>query len=350
MSITSSFVFATCNIGSEASLKAEVARQHGPLLTPAFMRPQLITWKSRDPLTAAFDLKSVFARVSGLSLGLCKTTDEIARAASTAFGASSFHLHVFPREVPEEGLADEAWTRMDSLREQIIPSLRAAGLEVHDPRKPKDGEWVMDLVFETDTDHCLAGLHRHWPTRHPLPGGLSRAALPAESPSRAFLKIEQALAWQNLDADDALTGTTALELGCAPGGGTYALLRRGVSVIGVDTGPMNEVVTSYAGPSGARFTHLPVSVGALANHPLPDRIDMLLSDMNLAPPVILKYVEAVQKRVRAKTLIITLKLNDREMESRLPEFIAHFARFAPGPVRATQLQANRREVCLFSRA
>ena len=350
MSAASTFVFATCNIGSEVSLKAEVARLHGPLLTPAFMRPQLITWKCRDPLTAAFDLKSVFARVSGLSLGLCKTTEEVARAASTAFGASVFHLHCFPREVPEEGVTDETWKRMDALRDAITSSLQAAGLEVHEPRKPKDGEWVLNLIFETENDHCLAGVHRHWPTRHPLPGGLSRAALPPESPSRAFLKIEQALAWQSLDDEDALAGTTALELGCAPGGGTYALLRRGVSVTGIDTATMGELVKNFTGPSGACFTHLPVSVGALVRHPLPGRIDLLLSDINLAPPVILKYVETVQKRVRAKTVIITLKLNDREMETRLPEFIAHFSRFAPGPVRATQLQANRREVCLFSKA
>lgn len=350
MSAASPFAFATCNIGSEPSLKAEVARLHGAQLTPAFMRPQLITWKSLDPLTAAFDLKSVFARVSGLSLGLCKTTDDIARAASSAFGATAFHPHCFPREIPEDGVTDDTWARMDSLRDSISPALQAIGLKVHEHRKPKDGEWVLDLIFESDTDHCLAGVHRHWPTRHPLPGGLSRAVLPSESPSRAFLKIEQALAWQGLDEAGTLEGRTALELGCAPGGGTYALLRRGVSVVGVDTGAMSEVVTKFAGPAGARFTHLPVSVGALASHPLPDRIDLLLSDMNLAPPVILKYVEAVQKRVRARMLIVTLKLNDREMESRLPEFLVHFARFAPGPVRATQLQANRREVCLFARS
>lgn len=350
MPTASSFIFAGCNAGAEVSLKAEITRLHGGMLTPAFMRPQLITWKSREPLTAAFDLKSVFARVSGLSLGLCKTADDITKAAAAALGPKPFHLHVFPREVPEEGVTNEVWSRMDALREAIASSLKAGGLDLHESRRPRDGEWVLDLIFEPDKDHCLAGMHRHWPTRHPLPGGLARTTLPPESPSRAFLKIEQTLAWRSLDDEGMLAGSTALELGCAPGGGTYALLRRGVSVTGVDTGAMDAMVMSFAGPSDARFTHLPVAVGALAGHPLPDRIDLLLSDMNLAPPVILKYVEAVQKRVRATTLIVTLKLNDRAMESRLPEFISHFARFAPGPVRATQLQANRREVCLFARA
>lgn len=350
MPASSSFIFATCNAGSEASLKAEVARTHGPLLTPAFMRPQLVTWKSNRPLTAAFDLKSVFARVSGLSLGLCKSTDDITRAAAPAMAVKPFHLHVFPREVPEEGVSVEQWNRLNALRVEVATALTAAGLQLHATRSPDDGEWVLNLIVEPDKDHCLAGIHRHWPTRHPSPGALSHVVLPPESPSRAFLKIEQALEWRSLDAEGALAGLTALELGCSPGGGTYALLRHGVNVIGIDTGAMDARVINFTGPSNARLTHLPIAAGDLAAHPLPRRIDLLLSDMNLAPPVVLNYVEAVQKRVRAKKLIITLKLNDPGMEARLPEFLAHFSRFAPGPVRATQLQANRREVCLFASA
>lgn len=256
------------------------------------------------------------------------------------------------------------------LHDQIAPTLLSSGLKVLVPRtamgdsgfnpglnrpeklrasnQPKDGDWVLDLIFEADGGHCLAGIHRHWPTRHRLPGALPRIALPPESPSRAFLKIEQALAWQGLDAPEALAGLTALELGCAPGGGTYALLRRGVNVIGVDTGEMSPLVGGFTGPHGASFTHLRMAAGALADQPLP-KIDLLISDMNLAPPLVLKYVEAAQRRMRARSLIVTLKLNDRAMESRLHEFLAQFARFAPGPVRATQLQANRREVCLSAR-
>lgn len=349
MSLSSSFVFATCNTGSEPSLKAEVLRLHGVALTPAFMRPGLVTWKSREPLSPSFDLKSAFARVSGLSLGLCKSDDDVVSAARSAFGASPFHLHVFPQAVAEEGVTTQQWQRVDDRQAQALRALSAAGLHTHEHQTPRDGEWVLDLILEDENNHCLAGVHRHWKSaRHPLPGALPRVTLPADSPSRAFLKIEQALAWQGLDTDGALSGLTALELGCAPGGGTYALLRRGVNVIGLDTGAMAEQVARFTGPTGARLTHLPIAVGALDSQSLP-RIDLLVSDMNLAPPVVLKYVETVQRRVRAKMVLITLKLNERSFEAHLPEYLAHFARFAPGPVRATQLQANRREVCLFSR-
>jgi len=350
MPVASSFVFATCNAGSESAVKAEVARAHGPLLTPAFMRPGLITWKSREPLDAAFDLGSTFARVSGLSLGISKSTDHLVGLAAGAFGARSFHLHAFPRDVPEEGVGDETWSRIDSSRDRISAEMIQAGLHLHEPRRPGAGEWVLDAIVEPDTGHCLAGVHRHQAARHPLAGALPRIALPPESPSRAFLKIEQALAWQNLDAEGALAGLHALELGCAPGGGTYALLRRGVSVTGVDTGAMSPLLAAFTGPGGARFTHLPVPAGALGDHPLPKQTAILVSDMNLAPPAVLKYVEAAQRRVRARILIVTIKLNDRVMESRLPEYLSSFARFAPGPARAVQLQAHRREVCFFSRS
>lgn len=341
-----SFVFATCNAGSEPALKAEVARTHGGTLTPAFMRPGLITWKSRALLPRDFDFNSVFARVSGISLGLCKSSGDLAQSTLQALGGASFHLHVFPREVSEEGVSDETWQTIDATRERLVTALRAEGLSLFDPRPPTAGEWVIDVITEPASENLFAGLHRHNAARHPLPGALPRIVLHADAPSRAYLKIEQALAWRGIHSD-ALRGLTALELGSAPGGGSLALLQRGMNVIGVDTGEMDARVTAFHGENGARFTHLRTTAGSLAEHPLP-RIDLLLSDMNLAPPAVLKYVEAIQRRVRAKMVLVTLKLNDRTMESQLPGFIAHFERFAPGRVFTTQLQANRREVCLFS--
>ena len=342
----SSFAFATCNAGSESALKAEVARTHGSALTPAFMRPGLITWKSRQPLPRDFDLRSVFARVAGVSLGLCKNVDELAAKARAALGAASFHLHVFPREVSEEGVSEERWQQIDATRAQISAALQDGGLHLITAPTPTAGEWVLDLITESANSNLFAGLHRHDAHHHPLPGALPRIALPADAPSRAYLKIEQALAWRGIP-HDTLRGLTALELGSAPGGGSLALLHRGMNVIGADTGEMDSRVIDFRGANGAHFTHLRASAGSLAASPLP-RIDLLLSDMNLAPPAVLKYVETLQRRVRAKIVLVTLKLNDRAMESQLPGFIAHFQRLAPGPVFATQLPANRREVCLFS--
>src|SRR6187431_2012324 len=101
MDISSPFIFATCRAGSEAVMKEDVASRHGKLLRPAFMRPQFITWKCDDLLGGSFNLDSIYARVSGLSLGMCRTPEELVQKLDK-FAGATFHLHVFPRETPED--------------------------------------------------------------------------------------------------------------------------------------------------------------------------------------------------------------------------------------------------------
>ena len=50
--------------------------------------------------------------------------------------------------------------------------------------------------------------------------------MPAEAPSRAYAKIEEAIAWAQLPVR---AGDVALEIGAAPGGAVMALARRGVA-------------------------------------------------------------------------------------------------------------------------
>lgn len=349
MPLTSPFIFTTCNVGSEASLKAEVFRSHGKVLTPAFMRPGLITWKSKIELPTDFDLRSVFARTSGFSHGLGKTIDDIASLAQK-LGTSPLHLHTFPRIPPEDEFAALDRARIDSLQDSVSTALAEKNVAIHPPMNPALGDWILDLIVEPDSEQCLVGIHQHDHDKHTSPGGLPPIDQPPEAPSRAYLKMEQALAWQGITQERSLSGLTALELGCAPGGASYSLLKRGIRVFGVDTGAMDDRVLNFQGTDGPAFTHLRTTAGAISSHSLPQKIDMLVSDMNLAPPIVLKYVEALQRRIRAKILIVTLKLNDRSLEEKIPLYLKHFAQFAPGPISATQLAANRREICLFSRA
>jgi len=70
--------------------------------------------------------------------------------------------------------------------------------------------------------------------------------------------------------------------------------------------------------------------------------------MNLAPPAVLRYLERLQPRVRAKHWIITLKLNDAAMVSRPPDFRERIERIAVKPVRIVQLPASRQEVTVIA--
>lgn len=241
------FVFATCRQGAEAALKHEVASLHGGRLRPAFMRPQLITWKADEEIPTGFDLGSVFARVSGVSLGGVDSDAQIVDKAKMVASDRALHLHVFPRETHEDGLSVDDWRRIDERRAAIANALSDAGAELApSENKPAEGDIILDVIIEAGSERSLVGAHRHCLGKHPLPGALARLQLPAEAPSRAWLKLEQALVWAEWDLKSKLSGKTALELGCSPGGATYALLQHGVRVVGVDPGPMNERVLALA--------------------------------------------------------------------------------------------------------
>ncbi|MBW4933529.1 23S rRNA (cytidine(2498)-2'-O)-methyltransferase RlmM [Marinobacter sp. F4206] len=73
-------------------------------------------------------------------------------------------------------------------------------------------------------------------------GGIPRLRLPASAPSRSALKLEEA--WKvflppERELDYLGGGKKAADLGAAPGGWTWQLVRQGMLVTAVDNGPMN---------------------------------------------------------------------------------------------------------------
>lgn len=73
--------------------------------------------------------------------------------------------------------------------------------------------------------------------------GIPRLKFPSQAPSRSTLKLDEAFLHfiPKKDWDSRLTsGLNAVDLGAAPGGWTYQLVRRGMMVSSVDNGPMAE--------------------------------------------------------------------------------------------------------------
>jgi 23S rRNA (cytidine2498-2'-O)-methyltransferase len=341
------FIFATCKAGWEKQVK-EDAKAAPQGLRPAFMRPGLITWKCEHAPAPDFVLPSIFARVTGFSIGSCKDAAVLLEKLG-ALKEESLKVHVYPREVPEDGFPLEEWSRMDYFRSRLLQALREAGVIVSDETMAHAGDTVLDIIVEDELDApFFAGWHRHGEKSHATPGGIARAVIPSQAPSRAWLKLVQALSFAGLDADGALEGRTALELGSAPGGASYALLQRGVRTFGVDPGAMDDRVLRFTGPRDASFTHLRLPVGDVLPGMLPSNVDLLISDLNLAPAIVIRLVKKMQDLVHASVLIFTLKINDRAVLASLRENLAAIRDFAPGPVRATQLPANRDEICVVA--
>ena len=73
--------------------------------------------------------------------------------------------------------------------------------------------------------------------------GIPRLKFPSEAPSRSTLKLDEAFLYfiPRDEWDNRLTsGMNAVDLGSAPGGWTYQLVRRGMMVTAIDNGPMAE--------------------------------------------------------------------------------------------------------------
>lgn len=76
----------------------------------------------------------------------------------------------------------------------------------------------------------------------PWPMGIARLRFPSNAPSRSTLKLEEALL-VFMDANEREkrihAGQTAVDLGAAPGGWTWQLVRRSLHVIAIDNGAMD---------------------------------------------------------------------------------------------------------------
>jgi 23S rRNA (cytidine2498-2'-O)-methyltransferase len=163
--------------------------------------------------------------------------------------------------------------------------------------------------------------------------------LPEHAVSRAYLKMAEALVWSDLPL---ARGEHVVELGCAPGGASQALLDAGLFVTGVDPAEVDETV--LADP---HFNHVRARV-AKAPKRLLRGAHWLAADMNVAPAYTLDAVESVVKHkdISIRGLILTLKLSDWSLVDELPAYVERVRRWGYKDVRLRQLAFNRQEICL----
>ena len=106
--------------------------------------------------------------------------------------------------------------------------------------KPKS-PWCLHILFLDGTTAYLGGALSG--NSSPWHMGVPRLRLPRADPSRATLKLDEAILWfLQGDRQHELikAGTLAVDLGAAPGGWTWQLVQRGLYVDAVDNGPMDK--------------------------------------------------------------------------------------------------------------
>jgi 23S rRNA (cytidine2498-2'-O)-methyltransferase len=352
--MTSQFLFTVCQAGAEAALKKEIAREH-PGFRFAFSRPGFVTFKSEEPLAPDFQLKSVFARAYGLSLskGPLKDLPKLVSDAATLLKASSqekkLRLHVFERDQHKPGEEPKGYIRglWKHAALMALKKLPSDILELFSKPFEKDDETrlddrVLDIIV-VEEDQVWIGAHQHTFHHSAWPGGNPEIELPEEAPSRAYLKLEEALLWSRAPIQ---SGDIAVEIGSAPGGASYALLKRGLNVVGVDPGEMDRRVLAFG---QNRFIHVPQPVASVRREDLPDSVQWLLLDMNVAPNITLFQIDRLASRMQDSLLgvLLTVKLNEWKIADQIPSMLDHLKAMGMARVRATQLASNKQEVFLY---
>jgi len=331
------FAFVLCQPGAERALKRELSRAL-PNASPAYQRPGLVTFKLETPAGPEFALRSAFARQYGVSLGSLPDLEAVVSVVRHL--PTPLCLHVVERAPaePDQSAPSERVRELETeLRKRCVDRLSPT-------HKAKNAQLVLTVVLGDD-DPILLGLHRHSALRSPYPGGRYPIELPPEAPSRAYLKIEEAVAAFALPIE---AGHTALELGAAPGGAVYALLRRGVHVLAVDPAELEPHVLSFEGPGGARATHLKLAASDLQRDQLPPHIDWLLLDVHLAPGVALRAASRIAS-MYTRTLrgaVFTLKLNCWSFADRLDTYLAQAKEMGLVDPQARQLISHRQELAI----
>lgn len=347
MSDQPQFLFMTCQVGAEPTLKSEMAR-YRPNFRFAYSRPGFLTFKlpEKHHLADDFELHSVFARAYGFSLGKVAVDDDPASAVAEVWrlaGERPFKaLHVWPRDrlAPGERGYEVGQTDESRAAEIMLRAAAPAKFDaLHKKRITQPGDLVLDVIV-IDPKLWWVGYHRAGSPASRRAGGLyDDIELPYEAVSRAYLKMEESLRWSKLPVRK---GDHAAEIGCAPGGSCQALLKRGLLVTGIDPAEMHPAVLDHP-----NFRHLQMRGGDVKRREFRD-VRWLMTDMNVTPTYTLDTVEGIvtHREVNIEGLLLTLKLLSWEYAEHIPEFVARVQSWGYDHVQCTQLQHNRREFCL----
>jgi hypothetical protein len=273
----------------------------------------------------------VFARAVVRSLGQV-TGDTPAEAASRVRGlvgdTAWDAIHVWPRE-PAASLPIAAICAAVSAACGIRPA----------SERTRPGDLVLDVVLDSAT-RWWVGWHRAGARPSLWPGGSYPGVPAADAVSRAWLKLDEAIATFGLELEP---GARAIELGASPGGACQRLLAAGLEVVGVDAALVDPVVAAEPRFTQWRMRAREVPLKRFAG------CDWLLADMNIDPRSTMAALGRVLAvgAARPKGVIATLKLPDWSRACELPSWLAEFRAWGYAAV-ARQLSTGGREVCVVA--
>jgi len=303
----SNFFYFLCNPGSENFLKEEI-RLIYPELRFAYSTTGFLTFKETRPLGKT--LRPVFCRHFGRFL--------------------------------KRGTLEELRAYAQELKRPVL--FYSKDGDIFEAPEIRFGEYALEIikVSVNDKDQYYLGEFKSSLLTAPWPGGFSPAKLPETAPSRAYLKVLDGMDYVGAKL---LTGDHALEIGSSPGGATYALLERGLSVEGIDPGKMDNICLNHP-----KFFHHHQSIQDFKVFELKNHVQWLFVDMNLPPEGALREIEKIVEKIKPtlKGAFITLKMTKFELVSRVPMYLTFINKMGLKVVLATQLPSHKQEFLIYA--
>ena len=226
-----------------------------------------------------------------------------------------------------------------SLGNALRPALRKAGTLTKE-----DNPRLLRLhACMLDGDHALLASGDPEDSA-PWPLGIPRLRMHADAPSRSALKLEEALLVL-LDDEERKRllrdGMRAADLGAAPGGWTWVLMRQGLRVQSIDNGPLRQHVLDSGLVEHLRADGF--------NWQPQQPLDWMVCDMVEQPRRVAERMASWLREGWCRHAVFNLKLpmKKRWQETRL--CLDLFAQQAGRPltIRAKQLYHDREEITVF---
>lgn len=237
-------------------------------------------------------------------------------------------------DAPDTKRLEGIWNTVVRLGKKIAPDLEK---RFRPPHRLKPGGLVIQILL---TNEGLWFSHEKVETMlNPRPGGFTRQRFDALAPSRSYMKMEEAL---DRMPDQPLPGERVIDLGAAPGGWTYAFLKRGCHITAVDHGPMKLPPHQE---SWGTVKH--VRENGITYEPGVD-VDWLVADMLIAPGVALGLIRRWLSTGRARRIVCNIKLpQEQPYQSVKPveQLLSNQTKYAWS---IKQLYHDRREVTVMA--
>jgi 23S rRNA (cytidine2498-2'-O)-methyltransferase len=318
----------TCRAGFEAQLYEELAwgKKNPFLLGPALIASDPFTGENPLPLPP------MFSRMGFPISAVVRTPGE----AAEALGDEQTKVQVW---VPDTDVANARQAEAGIWQDTIEAMRAEEGRQ--DPDTPwkavEQGAWLGQVCL-IGPGVGVVGKVRAREALSLSAGGRTRMKRTGEAPSRAAMKLDEAIDWYGVTPGK---GELCVDLGSAPGGWTRRLVERGARVWSVD--PANLAPDVLKLP---RVKHFKVSAFEFE----PDEpADWLFCDMAWRPLEVAQLLAKWGRRNNAAQLIANLKL---PMKDKLPTLLRARQTLTDAgwrQVKMRQLYHDRDEVTVTAR-